>query len=199
MHLAGELCLPVVVLPRRSEVSPAVGRLRSGRDVDVEVLVGGMARDELMDRLAGAGVQVNVHAETLLGTSAFDSRPARPVVVTVRSLADLGLVDGAPLSVVFSTAMQRGLALCPLDTGPYLRLVLGDQAAAGDTVMSSGRAPTGSLTVASEPRWADHELPKGFYLRMVEGTPWLRGYRCDDQHVFAPDDRFVFSRPRGDR
>ncbi|WP_130412818.1 hypothetical protein [Xylanimonas ulmi] len=84
-----------------------------------------------------------------------------------------------------------------MDTGPYLRLAFDDQAAAPDAVMPSGRAPSGSVTVASEPVEADHDFPKGFYLRVVDGTAWLRGYMCDNQHVFAPNDRFAFQAGSG--
>ncbi len=38
------------------------------------------------------------------------------------------------------------------------------------------------------------DYPKGFYLRVVDGRAWLRGYRCDDEYDFDPADRFVFRR-----
>jgi hypothetical protein len=49
--------------------------------------------------------------------------------------------------------------------------------------LSAGRAPTGAIHVASEPLSRDVEYPKGFYLRIVDGQAWLRGYRCDDTYV----------------
>ena len=58
--------------------------------------------------------------------------------------------------------------------------------------MSAGRAPEGSLTVASEILSDDDEYPKGFYLRVVDDAAWLRGYRCDDEHIWSSDDRFLF-------
>lgn len=85
--------------------------------------------------------------------------------------------------------------LCPAVTGPYLRLAMLDQVSAPDSVMSAGRAPTGSLTIAAEPLNEDQDYPKGFYLRTVDGIPWLRGYLCDDLHEFAQEDTFVFREP----
>lgn len=35
------------------------------------------------------------------------------------------------------------------------------------------------------------DLHLGFYLRVVDGTPWLRGFLCDDLHVFGPEDRWI--------
>ena len=48
---------------------------------------------------------------------------------------------------------------------------------------------------ASDALSRDDEYPKGFYLRVVDGRAWLRGYRCDDGHSWSPDDRFIFQLP----
>jgi hypothetical protein len=151
-----------------------------------------------MSRLSSRGILMNVHAETLLEDAVFDKRISRPVVVTERSVAELGLFSGASLSRIFEVAQQQGLVLCPADTGPYLRMALNAQAQSRDSVMSSGRAPDGGLTVAAEPLSNDDEYPKGFYLRVVDGQAWLRGYRCDDEHMWSTDDRFVFQLPPPD-
>jgi len=160
-----------------------------------EIGVGGLSRSELMSQLVSSGVLLNVHAETLLDNGVFDHQPPRVITLAERSVADLGLADGATLLTIFQIAQQQGLALCPPDTGPYLRLALGDQGDAPDAVMTSGRAPTASLTVGSAPLEEGDEYPKGFYLRAVTGQKWLRGYRCDEEHVWSADDRFVFCLP----
>ncbi|MGZ0711329.1 hypothetical protein ACWPKO_23680 (plasmid) [Coraliomargarita sp. W4R53] len=158
-----------------------------------DVTVGGFSREDLVARLSAEGVLLNAHAETLISGPAFDGVSPRDVVtITERSLADLGLVDGASLSQIYARAEAQGLRLSPPITGPYLRLALREQASAPDARLSSGRAPSGSLTVASRAPWGDDELPKGFYLRVIEGQTWLRGYRCDDEHIWSPDDRFAF-------
>lgn len=158
-----------------------------------EVTVGGLSREELSARLSAEGILLNPHAETLMTGSAFDDVLAgERVTIAVRSLVDLGLIDGATLSQIYARAEAQGLRLCPQVTGPYLRLAIRDQAAAPDAVLSSGRAPSGSLTVATLAPWDDDELPKGFYLRVIEGQVWLRGYRCDDEHIWSPDDQFAF-------
>ena len=137
-----------------------------------------------------------MHAETLLEDAVFDKRAIRAIVVTQRTVADLGLPDGVTLPQILDGAQQQGLLLCPADTGPYLRMALSEQATSLDSVMSSGRAPTGAITVAAETLSDDNDYPKGFYLRVVDGQAWLRGYRCDDEHPWSADDRFVFRWPR---
>lgn len=161
----------------------------------LEVWVGGLSRRQLMSCLSSRGILVNGHAETLLEDVVFDDQASRPVVVTERTVADLGLPNGAPLPQIFKVAQQQGLLLCPVDTGPYLRMALNGQMESRDSVMSSGRAPDGGLTVAAEALSQDDEYPKGFYLRVVDGQAWLRGYRCDDEHVWSPNDRFIFQVP----
>ncbi|WP_104160932.1 hypothetical protein [Arthrobacter sp. ZGTC212] len=160
-----------------------------------EVQIGGLSRPELMRRLDSHSILLNVHAETLLQDVVFDERDSHPVMVTERTVAELGLSHGATLPQIFEAAQRQGLLLCPMDAGPYLRMVWTDQTASRDSVMSSGRAPEGGLTVAAEAFRADHEYPKGFYLRVVDGHSWLRGYRCDDQHLWSPADRFIFQLP----
>ena len=160
-----------------------------------EVSVGGLSRSELESQLASNGVLLNVHAETLLSNAIFDRQPPRVINLVERSVADLGLAEGATLPTIFRIAQEQGLALCPADTGPYLRLALEDQIEAPDAILTSGRAPTASLTVASAPLEEDDEYPKGFYLRVITGQKWLRGYRCDHEHVWSGDDRFVFRLP----
>lgn len=155
------------------------------------LVVGGWSRAELREALDARGVLLNVHAETLLGHEAFDARAQEQISVVERSVAELDLTD-ATLPEIFTAARRHGLALCPPDTGPYLRLALASQQNAPDSVMSTGRSPTAALTVASEPLSDDVEFPKGFYLRVVDGQHWLRGYRCDDEHRFSADDRFAF-------
>ena len=163
----------------------------------LEVSVGGLSRTELRSLLTSRGVHLNAHAETLLDADVFERQDTSVITVTERTVAALGRPDGATLSEILKLGRERGLLLCPAETGPYLRLDLNNQAISADSVMSAGKAPDGSLTVASEALSEDVDYPKGFYLRVVDGQAWLRGYRCDDEHIWSADDRFVFRLPPG--
>ncbi len=157
--------------------------------------VGGLTRSELKEALALAGVRVNPSGETLLEDPVFQSIEAETVAavdIVECSVGDLGLVEGATLPQILIAAEQAGLLLCPRFAGPYLRLAMPEQPSAPDAVMSNGRAPTGSVTVASERLRVEYEYPRGFYLRVVEGQPWLRGFRCTDEAPWFPKDRFAF-------
>lgn len=160
----------------------------------ISVRVGGLPRVTLLAALRQRGVQLNASATILLEDAVFDSTTAETIQVVERSVGDLGLTEGAVLSRLLAVAQDRGLLLCPVATGPYLRLSMADQKTAPDSLMSEGRAPTGSITVASKPVRDDDDYPKGFYLRVVDGVPWLRGFHCTDQYVWSPGDRFMFRR-----
>lgn len=154
--------------------------------------VDALSREQLLAALAVAGVGLNASAEVLLGHEVFDRQQVETFDVVQRTVGQLGLTGGAPLSTVLATAQAQGLSLCPVVTGPYLRLAMLDQESAPDSVMSNGSAPSASVTVASAPLDQDDVLPKGFYLRVVDGRPWLRGYHATDEHVWSPDDCLVF-------
>lgn len=158
----------------------------------IELPVGWLTRPELLAALAGAGVRLNASAEVLLRSEAFDRQHREHLRVVQRTVGQLGLPRGAVLSVILRVAQEAGLALCPPVTGPYLRLAMSDQRGAPDSVMSNGSAPSGSITVASAPLTDDDDFPKGFYLRVVDGVPWLRGYHASDQHLWSPGDVFAF-------
>lgn len=161
----------------------------------LDVSVGGLTRSQLTTALSERRILLNAHAETLIEHDVFDSNTVQTVAVTERTVGDLGFTDGASLSEILEAAPRQNLSLCPAETGPYLRLALTEQTTSADSVMSAGRAPEGSLTVATAPLSDDDEYPKGFYLRVVDGQEWLRGYRCDDEHIWSANDRFLFRIP----
>lgn len=165
--------------------------------------IGTLTRDELAAALADAGVHLNDTARVLLaGTDHDDPRPRtiRPVAL---ALTDLGLPAGATLTGIHAAARAHGLTPCPPDTAPYLRLAHLDQATAPDTHLTTGNTPTGSLTVLttadlhrSHPGdLTDTSEPTGAYLRVIAGTPWLRGYRCGAEYVHPPEAVVVLTHP----
>jgi hypothetical protein len=66
--------------------------------------VGGHPRTEVLKSLCGAGIQLNAHAETLLGHSAFDDPAGRTLRVVERTVEQLGMEKGGLQSQVFAAA-----------------------------------------------------------------------------------------------
>lgn len=155
------------------------------------VVVGGASLEELLALLGECGIQLNESARTLLAHRCFEAREPERLDVVRRSLAQLGLAGGGTLPEIFAAVRARGFAPLPADAGPYLRLAYREQEQAPDSVLSAGRAPTGAVHVLSLPLSAEDEYPKGFYLRVVDGVTWLRGFRCDDEYVWPADSVFA--------
>ena len=145
-----------------------------------EVTVGGLSRSQLMSKLCSRGVRLNTHAETFVGDIDFTQRAPLTFAVTERTVIALGLPTGATLPQIFGAAQHQGLLMCPVDTGPYLRIALHEQEVSPNSVLSVGSAPAGTQTVAALALNYDHEYSKGFYLRVVDNEFWLRGHRCGD-------------------
>lgn len=144
--------------------------------------------------LAQAGVWLNPLAEQLFSDTRFEvpARP-RPFAVAAVQVGALGYARGATFEAIARSAARQGLQPCPLALAPWLRLQWPAQpeAPAGAST-ARHRAPPGAVTVASAPPPDAPDLPWGFYLRRVDGVPWLRGYRCWSGHVWAAEDVLVF-------
>jgi len=158
------------------------------------VHVGDATKAELLSRLQTAGVQLNPFAQALFANPRFVTALTPSSLPTVEiSVGDLDLPEGGTYDLVFQRALSLGLSPCPLEVGPCLRLQLLDQS--DDPLgqpSSHGRAPPGSITVASQPISDNDDEPRGFYLRRVGGVLWLRGYRSWSGHILSPEDRLVF-------
>ena len=166
------------------------------RTVARTVRVGGMIKRELLAELQRNDIQLNEYARTLFAHSEFATSPTTASIATVElAVANLGYAQGATIGQLHVRAAELGLMLCPLELGPHLRLQFLDQPEGHlGYPASKHRAPHGSITVASRQLADDHETPKGFYLRRIEGVLWLRGYRSASDELWSPEDRLVFCR-----
>lgn len=159
------------------------------------VRIGGITKSALLERLAAAEVEINSAGYELFSDERFRTALHTQVVhVCQVSVAGLGLERGGVMSEIMAAAAERGLSYCPLELAPHLRLLLLDQdEGAIGFPHTKHRAPPASITVISPPLCDDDEVPKGFYLRRVEGKLWLRGYTSWAGHVWQAEDLLVFS------
>jgi hypothetical protein len=160
------------------------------------IRIGGASKVDVRSKLRVAGVRLNESAEVLFADDRFTTSAVISLVeIAELSVASLGFRNGATFAQIVEQAEVVGLSLCPLELGPHFRLqytvqpegFLGRQP-------SQHRAPPGSVTVASAPLADDDGIPKGFYLRRIEGVLWLRGYCSSPDHNWRPEDVLVFSR-----
>jgi hypothetical protein len=80
--------------------------------------------NDIRDALEAAHVHIGDAANEVLGRPAFTfSQTKIESDLVVVAVTDLGFGEaGAPLGDVYTRAEQLGLALCPAEVGPYLRL-----------------------------------------------------------------------------
>ncbi|MBL7543938.1 MAG: hypothetical protein JNL11_08985 [Bdellovibrionaceae bacterium] len=146
-----------------------------------EITVGGLEKDQLIQRLSEAGIQFNKYALALFAYPQFSpSLEIEKVKLVKVSLAELGLKGSCTIEEFSTITSLLGLKLCPLYLAAFLRLEYLNQ-------------PEGPyLTVASQKPNEDENFPSGFYLRKFESVLWLRGYRADGFADWPGSNEFVF-------
>jgi hypothetical protein len=157
--------------------------------------VGGRSKAELLKQLARQGVELNEAAKVLFASDKFMPRQQPQFLSTVElRIRDLGLAEGGTLPEIYASAARMGFSLCPLELAPHFRLrYLNQPEGFIGQPATQHRTPPGAIVVASEIVSQDDEFPKGFYLRRISGTLWLRGYWCGLDHVCDPDEHFLFT------
>jgi hypothetical protein len=140
---------------------------------------------------------LNTLAVDALTNECVDTAKTSSVVqVVFASLEDLGLLEGGYLSAAIDAAASWGYELCPPDLGPHLRLAyLSQPEAPGKLKPAKHRAPPGSITVVDQRPPEDGTDYRGFYIRRIEGVPWLRGYTSWSGHLWQPNDILAFVAP----
>ena len=157
-------------------------------------LCGRRTKSELLEDLKAIDVRINELGFKLLASEIFKISETRRSLITVElTVRRLGFPRGARASELFGRATSLGLLLSPVELGPFLSCqYLNQPEGFGDQPGSENRAPPGSLTIASAPLVLDDNFPKGFYLRRIRGELWLRGYQSSAEHIFDPEDHFIF-------
>lgn len=161
------------------------------RHKTINLEYGGLSKNDLLVKLNDTGILLNEFAKIILLSELFKvSKQKKQIKVVVTSLKELCFSKEATIPEIEKNLKNYGLAECPLELAPYLRLYLKNQKEIKEE--SINKAPSGSLTIFSRPLVEDEDFPKGFYLRNIDGKLWLRGYRCSLDYIWSPDDKLIF-------
>jgi len=168
---------------------PAIGSLNK-----IIIEYGGISKINLLENLLDSGIKLNKFAQIIFSSKLFKtSNHSQEIEIIETSIKELGFPDGATISEINDRIKSLGLAECPLEAAPSIRLKLSDQQEMVDNLISKkNQNPPGSITIFSDPITADDDFPKGFYLRKIEGEFWLRGFICSMDYVWKASDRFIF-------
>lgn len=162
----------------------------------VTLTTSGFSADQFQTELAAQQISLNPHAKDLFADPRFQPTPAgQTQYLRVLTVGELALTVPAILPAIFQRARTLGLQPCPLALAVDFRLQWQTQVKSTNSIFSKHEAPQGAITVMSPIEDDDPDLPKGFYLRHIDDTLWLRGYRCDDLYVWQPSDTLAFLQP----
>lgn len=146
-----------------------------------EISIGGLTKNDLLQKLIKTGIQFNKYAHTLFEHPQFiPPEKAELVKIVITKLSDFNLENPCSFHQMLVRASSLGLKPCPLYLAAFLRLEYLEQ------------APGPYLTIASYKPENNEDFPNGFYIRNIEGSLWLRGYRADDFCEWPKENEFVF-------
>lgn len=146
--------------------------------------IGGVSKSDLLDRLRRANIQFNEYALKLFENDEFNPPLQKQSVSLIKiNSRKLGFSEEKTFSEILEEAKNHGLKPCPLYLAAFLRLDYLDQ--------EDGPY----LHVASKKPVDEPSYPNGFYIRNLEGSLWLRGYRADSDFLNPLDWEFVFIKP----
>ncbi len=160
----------------------------------MKLRIGGHSASALLEMLQNNGVELNDFALKYISDLKYSATVvSTSLEIKFISVGELGLTEGGTLKDIFAAASRVGLELCPADTALYLRMAYTDQEETTGEVLTIGECPEGTITIASRPVSNVAGIHKGFYLRKAAGQHWLRGYECDDGHIWPPVNVFAFA------
>ncbi len=150
-------------------------------------------KSQLLKKLEEYDIFINRYAEEFFAHPGFQTEKAETIVITIASLEEIGLENGAALDEIFLQIKRVGLKPCPANTGLFLRFAYKDQPQSKNSILSgTHEAPDQAVTVLSELLEQNDGFPKGLYLRNVDGRCWLRAYICSPEYKFPGDALFAF-------
>ena len=160
----------------------------------MKIKVGGHSANALRDMLSNRGIELNDFATRYMNDLRYSvSVISTEIDIKFVTVEELGFAEGGTFNDIKAAAARAGLELCPADTALYLRMALADQEQTEGSVLTIGDCPQGAITVASRPFSNIPGIHRGFYLRNAVGSLWVRGYECDEGHVWPAVSMFAFA------
>ncbi len=141
---------------------------------------------ELKKSILDAGFRIGSWAKDVLDSPAFTLAPKESRTDLVRvTVGELGFPKGADRKEIYRRALEVGLALCPLEVGPQLRLQYPDQTTKYE-----------SLQIGMEPQKDSQGHESEF--RVVHAGDdflWLAGDHRHPDDFWEADEEFIFVKP----
>jgi len=177
------LCRPVRPVASRCPATQGISMSES-------LKIGGMTAEELEESLDREKIHVSSYSRSMFKNKKQFIQPVNErekerrgeteTLALVRlQVRDLGFTSPPTTKELFARARERGLELCPPETGPYLRLKDKDQ-------------PSGWYFIGMEPVADSVGHPRVFFLARLESELWLGSYWASPDILWHLDYQFVF-------
>lgn len=159
---------------------------------EIKITNQNLNRQVLLHKLKSAGIQTNAYADLIFDHPAYNFTDAEKEISIVElTLYDLGLKNGGDFKKTEEAVQLSGYSYCPVEAAPYIRMHYRSQKTAKPKIKSGH--PPDAILIFSKPMSSSDNFPKGFYLRNIEGTLWLRAYIASDDYFWEPDTRLIVS------
>ena len=153
-----------------------------------------IAKSEIFHLLEENEIMVNEYCKTYIEHERFrfsDTVGTRKIIIL--TLEEMDFTEPACIPEIENKAKELDYKLCEPSMGVYLRLHYTHQMNSNNTILSGQqRSPNGAVQIASAPLESDYDFPRGLYIRKVDHKLWLRGFICDDEHLFTIENQFAF-------
>lgn len=150
-------------------------------------------KEVLLNKLFLRGIKINEYANLIFDSPNYNYKnSAHQITIVQLTLNELGLCHGGNFGQIEKAMKEKKLDYCPLEFAPYIRLHYTAQKISN--INTKNEHPPDSILIFSEPLIRNDEFPKGFYIRNIAGTLWLRAYICAEEYVWTPNTELILQK-----
>lgn len=158
---------------------------------EIEIKNQNLDKETLFDKFLSSKIKTNNYAKLIFEHPNFNYKSTENKIILIQlTLNNLGLKNGGNFKQIETMMKTKNFDFCPLEFAPYIRLHYISQKPS--KIKSSNQHPPNSILIFSKPLIMSDDFPKGFYIRNIEDTLWLRAYICSDDYCWEPETEIIF-------
>src|SRR5690606_11671602 len=150
-------------------------------------------KETLFKNLVESNIKINDYAKLIFNHPEFKYTNSEDQINIVQlKLSDIGLKNGGNFEQVERAMKSNNFDFCPLEFAPYIRMHFHSQKSS--RIITKNQHPPDSILIFSKPLIIDDDFPKGFYIRNIENTLWLRGYICSMDYYWESGTEIILKK-----
>lgn len=145
--------------------------------------------------LSESQIQINDYAKMIFDSPDYNFMNSTDIINIIEiKVGELGLPGGGNFDDIKNAMQKNKLDYCPIEYAPYIRLEYNSQASS--EISYKNQHPPDSILIFSKFLVMSDEFPKGFYIRNINNTLWLRAYTCSGDYVWGPETVLILRKER---